>query len=199
MSNMTNEQRLKQKCIDRIDSEKSLWSQAKKYAGRLKSGINSLQDLNAALNIANEHMKQLNIPPRDVVGVKVVARAVKMVRKIADVLIEQGLEEQRLYLDRSDDYARYRYECRFKITATNISLIKGYDLLLNRGVYSTANTAGVVKDHMISVKYGFDNKIDPLVIGHISNCQFISYAENAKKSSNCSRSLDSLLEEIRSH
>lgn len=191
--------KLDKRCVERIDTEKSMWAEAKKYAGRLKSKIKSLQDLQTALNIANKHMKELNIPPRDERGVRVIARAVKMIRKIADVLIVQAAEEQQLYIDRHDSYSRYRYDCRFKIDATNISLIKGYDLLLQNGLYSEQNPNGVVKDHRVSVKYGYDNDVPAEMIGHIKNCEFLRFRDNLAKSKGCSLSLESLLEEIGSH
>lgn len=194
---MKNE--LSNRCIERIDPERAMWAEAKKYAGRLKSKVKSLQDLQAALNIANQHMKELNVPPRDARGVRIIARAVKMIHKIADVLIAQAAEDQQLYIDRHDVYSRYRYDCRFKIDASNISLIKGYDLLLKNGLYSEQNSSGVVKDHRVSVKYGYDNGVPAEVIGHIKNCEFMQFKDNLKKSKGCSLTLESLLGEIESH
>ena len=36
-------------------------------------------------------------------------------------------------------------------------------------------------DHIISIKFGFNNNIDPEIIGHISNLQYIPYIDNIKK------------------
>ena len=40
-------------------------------------------------------------------------------------------------------------------------------------------------DHIISKKYGFDNKISPEIIGDISNLQFIHWKDNSTKGTNC--------------
>lgn len=52
------------------------------------------------------------------------------------------------------------------------------------------------RDHMVSVKYGWDNKIDPNIISHPANCHLILARDNQRKGSNCSISLDSLLNRI---
>ena len=36
-------------------------------------------------------------------------------------------------------------------------------------------------DHILSVKYGFENKIDPKVIGNIKNLQMLPWKENRYK------------------
>lgn len=38
-------------------------------------------------------------------------------------------------------------------------------------------------DHIISIRYGFANNIDPEIIGNIKNLRFIPAEENIKKSS----------------
>lgn len=38
-------------------------------------------------------------------------------------------------------------------------------------------------DHVISIKYGFDNKINPNIIGNIKNLQMLPWKENRNKSS----------------
>ena len=91
---------------------------------------------------------------------------------------------------------KYRYDARFTI-GTSLYKIKGYDKLIKYGFYNKeTNPNGVVKDHRLSIKYGFTNKIDPLIIGHLANCEFLFYKDNIKKSAYCSISLDKLLKDI---
>jgi hypothetical protein len=72
--------------------------------------------------------------------------------------------------------------------------------LLEKGKYNKdSNPNGVVKDHMISIKYGEDNSVDPQIIGHIMNCEFLSNIDNLKKSSDCSLSLMELNSRIKKY
>lgn len=50
---------------------------------------------------------------------------------------------------------------------------------------------------MISVRYGFDNNIDPKIIAHPANCQLLLHGENVSKYTNCSISFEELLEKIK--
>ena len=50
---------------------------------------------------------------------------------------------------------------------------------------------------MVSVRFGFDNKINPEIIGHPANCQLMVHNENSSKNSECSISLDELLNRIK--
>jgi hypothetical protein len=94
------------------------------------------------------------------------------------------------------NFSIYRNRSSFKkIKEQEISKIINYKCFLDCGVFhSTINPNGVVKDHMVSVKYGFDNNIDPNIIRHPANCAFISQHENSKKNSKNSISLEILLE-----
>lgn len=58
------------------------------------------------------------------------------------------------------------------------------------------NINGVSRDHIISVSYGFNNRIDPYIISHPANCQIILHSENKKKSTNCKLTVNQLLKKI---
>ena len=95
-------------------------------------------------------------------------------------------------------YKEYREKCAFHLSKFNISKIKGHELLKEFGMYHiNKNTKGVVRDHRISIWYGWINKIDPSLISHPANCEFILHKDNASKSISCSVSIESLLEEIK--
>lgn len=110
-------------------------------------------------------------------------------------LIAEAKEEQKLLLIPLfyGTIHQYRYSARFIIPNKDLVKVKGYDLLCSRGFYSKDNILGVVKDHRLSIKFGFENNIDPKIIGHPANCEFMYYSQNASKSSNSSITLEELL------
>lgn len=54
-------------------------------------------------------------------------------------------------------------------------------------------------DHKVSIKYGFDNNIDPEIIGHIENLEMIPWELNRSKDINNSISLHDLQEFIENY
>jgi hypothetical protein len=99
----------------------------------------------------------------------------------------------------SDEEVKRNYfnECNFKFDPYLYPNIPGYDLLIKHGMYNPiSNVNGVCRDHIISKKYGWDNKIDPSIISHISNCQFLLNSDNVRKGSSCGCSIDELYRAI---
>lgn len=91
----------------------------------------------------------------------------------------------------------YKEKCQFNFSNEFFSYISGYDLLKEYGMYHRINNKnGVVRDHIISVEYGWKNNIDPFIISHPANCQFLKHVENAKKGVRSDLRLDELLEKI---
>lgn len=91
-----------------------------------------------------------------------------------------------------DEWKLYRERCNFKFTQDDISKIPGVELLQEHGMYSINNKKGVVRDHIFSIRQGFLQNVDPTIIRHPANCQFISIIENTKKGANCYITLDEL-------
>jgi len=90
----------------------------------------------------------------------------------------------------------YREQCGFNLAGV-IHRIKGFELLKKYGMYHRVhNVDGVVRDHRLSVQYGFDNKIDPRIISHPANCEFLTHKKNACKTHQSSLTLDELIVEI---
>lgn len=125
----------------------------------------------------------------------------KKLRVIRDLVINEAREEQywlvnvKLLQDRKQ---RYRYECRFDIPLRELAKIKGYSLLVKYGYYDPeTNPNGVVKDHRFSVIEGFESKEPTEIVGHIANCEFLTYSDNAKKGRVSSLTKEQLHEEIR--
>jgi len=86
-------------------------------------------------------------------------------------------EEHHNFNYKKTEYDEYSYQV-WKVThKQDISLLENYDKPRGR-----AGVEGAYQlDHIISIKYGFDNDIDPRVIGDLSNLQIITWQENRKK------------------
>lgn len=69
----------------------------------------------------------------------------------------------------------------------------GWYAAKNRG----DNLYGVSRDHIVSVKYGFENNIDPKIIAHPANCQLLPHSRNVSKSSKCHVTIEELMDKIR--
>jgi len=89
----------------------------------------------------------------------------------------------------------YREQCNFSLAGI-IHNVRGYSLLEKYGMYSKKNTNGVVRDHRISVNYGYLNNIDPVIISHPANCEFLIHKDNARKTFTNSVSIEELLADI---
>jgi len=90
----------------------------------------------------------------------------------------------------------YKEQCSFNLAGI-IERVIGYDLLKKHGMYNRKeNLGGVVRDHRISVEYGFKNNIDPKIISHPANCEFLLHVSNARKTFKNSCSLEQLMEDI---
>ena len=77
---------------------------------------------------------------------------------------------------------QYRLDANFKFSPYIYPNIPGYDLLLERGMYHpTKNPDGMTRDHILSIEYGYRNNIDPELLKHPANCQFLTMKENAAK------------------
>ena len=51
-------------------------------------------------------------------------------------------------------------------------------------------------DHKYSICNGFQNNVDPKIVGHWKNLEIIECKKNLKKFNRCSISLDKLLQEV---
>lgn len=100
--------------------------------------------------------------------------------------------------NRSDPKEKYYAECEFKYWSKDVWYnIPGFDLIPKFGMFHPVNNpSGVVRDHIISKKYGWKNSIDPSIISHPANCQIISNYQNIKKGARSDLSLPILLEQI---
>jgi hypothetical protein len=84
------------------------------------------------------------------------------------------------YLSTIPEWKRYYNEVQRITNQQPITILENY----NKRGRAKHGTDAYHLDHIISIKYGFDNDIDPSIIGNISNLRMIPWLENLKKSSN---------------
>jgi hypothetical protein len=97
-------------------------------------------------------------------------------------------------------YNYYRGQCKFKFALQNFPNEFDFSLIRQNGWYYPPNRgnnlSGISRDHMVSVKYGFANKIPPEIISHPANCQLLVAEKNWSKNYKCSMTIDELYERI---
>jgi hypothetical protein len=101
-----------------------------------------------------------------------------------------------------EPFLLYRQRCNFDFNVSDF--INKFDLALveQYGWYSPSNKGnnlnGVSKDHMVSVRTGFELGIDPEIIKHPANCKIMLHRQNQSKREKSSITIEELLERIRS-
>lgn len=94
----------------------------------------------------------------------------------------------------------YRKLCQFNFALSTYSEEFDLSLFKKYGIYRAKNKGnnprGIVRDHMYSIKKGFENKIDFRIISHPANCSLIRAHDNQSKNVKCTITLDQLLERI---
>lgn len=99
-----------------------------------------------------------------------------------------------------EPFLLYRQRCNFDFKFEDYPDEFDLTLVEQYGWYSPANKRnnlnGVSKDHMVSVKTGFELGIDPNVIKHPANCKLMRHRENQNKNSKSSITVADLLERI---
>ena len=99
-----------------------------------------------------------------------------------------------------DSFSSYRSKCQFKFNVFDFP--EEFDLMLikEHGFYSPSNKKdninGISRDHKISVSFGFKNGISPDIVSHPANCELMFHNLNSKKKTQCSISLEKLIDDI---
>jgi len=95
----------------------------------------------------------------------------------------------------------YRQRCNFDFNIKDYP--NKFELMLveQYGWYSPSNKGnnlnGVSKDHMVSVRTGFELGIDPEIIKHPANCKLMLHRQNQSKREKNSITINELLERIK--
>ena len=83
------------------------------------------------------------------------------------------------------DYENYRLDAKFKFKIFDYPNEFDLSLIEKHGIYKAKNRGdnmnGISRDHMYSIRDGFDNKIDVNLISHPANCRLIFQRDNAIK------------------
>lgn len=94
----------------------------------------------------------------------------------------------------------YRHDCAFKFNLRDYPDEFDFSLIEKYGWYKAKNRGdnltGVSRDHMFSVREGFDRNIDPKILCHPANCQLLPHSDNVTKHKTSSISLEDLVEKI---
>lgn len=89
---------------------------------------------------------------------------------------------------------RYREKCRFNLTQDDICKIPGNDLIAVHGYYCKhTNPTGVVRDHRLSVHEAYKLGLDPKLVSHPANCEFLLHKTNAAKTLKSSITVEELI------
>jgi hypothetical protein len=100
-----------------------------------------------------------------------------------------------------DEYYTYRRKCNFNFNLADYPDEFRFELIKEHGWYLPKNKGnnlyGISRDHMYSVRSGFDNNIDPKIISHPANCRLMLHSENVSKGTDCDITYDELLERIK--
>ncbi len=95
----------------------------------------------------------------------------------------------------------YRYECAFKFSLNEYPAEFDFSLIEKYGWYRAKNRGdnlnGVSRDHIVSVKYGYENGIDPKIISHPANCRLLRHNDNVSKNRRCDLKIEELIAKIR--
>lgn len=100
-------------------------------------------------------------------------------------------------LEDKKSFTIYKSLCRFRINPNDYPNIPGYSLYLKYGFFNPyLRKNGVCFDHIFSQYDGFKNNIDPNIISHIMNCQFLLVGDNSRKHKKSGITIEELLKKI---
>lgn len=100
-----------------------------------------------------------------------------------------------------EPFLLYRQKCNFDFNVEDYPDKFDLTIVEENGWYSPSNKGnnlnGVSKDHMVSVRSGFELGIDPEIIKHPANCKLMLHRDNQRKGLKSSISVQELLEKIK--
>ena len=100
-----------------------------------------------------------------------------------------------------EPFLLYRQRANFTFNLTDFPDKFNLSLIEQHGLYSPANKGnnlnGISRDHMLSVKDGFDLGIDPAILAHPANCRIMLHTENQRKNSKSTITVEELLQRIK--
>jgi hypothetical protein len=101
----------------------------------------------------------------------------------------------------SNEFLAYRSNCKFNFNVWDYPDEFNLNLIYKHGWYKAKNRGdnlnGVSRDHKISIRFGWENGIDPEIMKHPSNCELMSHPDNIGKNKKCSLLLEQLKKDIK--
>lgn len=126
-----------------------------------------------------------------------VTRNLKAAAKIA---LNKKPRDYSKYRNNRTALENYRADCTFKFNLLDYPDEFDFSLIESYGWYKPKNRGdnltGVSRDHMISVRYGFDNNLPSHHLAHPANCVLMKHGENVSKGKKITLSYDDLLKRI---
>jgi hypothetical protein len=101
------------------------------------------------------------------------------------------------------EFLIYKTNTKFNFGLSDYPTEFNFGLIEEHGWYSPSNSkkpnlGGVSRDHMLSVRDGFNNGIDPKLLSHPSNCKLMVHSDNISKNKNSSITEEELRTRIKS-
>jgi len=103
--------------------------------------------------------------------------------------------------DNMDEFLKYKADTKFTFGLSDYPDNFDFDLIKEHGWYSPSNSinpniGGVSRDHMLSVRDGFNKGVDPKLLAHPANCKLMIHSENISKHKNSSITEGELIQKI---
>jgi hypothetical protein len=99
-----------------------------------------------------------------------------------------------------DEFNKYKLDAKFDFSLKTFPDEFDFNLVEKYGWYKPINRGnnigGVSRDHMLSVREGYEMGIDPKIISHPANCRLMIHSENISKNKKSVITLEELLERI---
>ena len=99
-----------------------------------------------------------------------------------------------------DEYSIYKADCKFKFALNDYPEELDFSLIEKHGWYKAKNNGdnigGISRDHMYSIRDGFENGISAELIAHPANCELMIHSNNISKNKKSSITLNELEKRI---
>lgn len=108
--------------------------------------------------------------------------------------------KHKFFIEKASKFNIYKKQCAFLFSLNQYPTEFDFSLIKENGWYKAKNHGnnlnGVTRDHMFSIKKGFEEKIDPYLISHPANCKLLIHPENASKYCECSITKEELKKRV---
>lgn len=125
----------------------------------------------------------------------------KLNTKYCSFECSNSAKKEKYSLESQYTLKNYRSKASFIFNLSDYPEEFDFTLVEKYGWYKASNRGnnpnGVSRDHMVSVKFGYENKIDPSIISHPANCKLMRHNDNVSKYTDCQITIEELLERIK--